>query len=138
MTDPLGNRDPSPKFQRDLESGELEELNRLRAWREHQEREEHARRLEEHHRQLAHDEQQRRLADQQRRLYEQQQPNFAQHPAAYPYPPPQPYAPVQQVTVNNVKHADCPHLLHLVLTAITCGAWLPVWIIHAIIVAARN
>lgn len=156
MTGPAGNWEPQPKYQRDLEPGELEELNRLRAWKEEQEREAEAQRLRDHHQQIALEEQQRRVAEHQQNLYAQQQ-NQQPYPHAhqqYPpqnyahqqfhghpqsaYPPPQPFAPIQQVTVNNVKRADCPHLLHLVLTLITCGAWLPVWIIHAIIVAARN
>ena len=29
---------------------------------------------------------------------------------------------------------QCPHGLHLVLTILTLGVWLPVWIIHAVIV----
>ncbi|MCI0700449.1 MAG: DUF4339 domain-containing protein [Planctomycetia bacterium] len=30
----------------------------------------------------------------------------------------------------------CPHVLHLVLTVLTLGLWLPIWIIHAIVVEA--
>ena len=46
---------------------------------------------------------------------------------------PQYGVPVQQVIVNSpVRRSGCPHLLHFVLTAVTCGAWLPVWIILAL------
>lgn len=48
-----------------------------------------------------------------------------------------------QVTVNHhVFHGQsapvyappksCPHVMHAVLTFLTCGLWLPVWIIDAI------
>jgi hypothetical protein len=35
------------------------------------------------------------------------------------------------------QHRDFPHVLHAVLTVITCGAWLPVWIIHYMITGGR-
>ncbi|MFZ2530348.1 MAG: hypothetical protein WAX14_22300 [Rhodococcus sp. (in: high G+C Gram-positive bacteria)] len=55
------------------------------------------------------------------------------------YTHPQYNGPVQQVVVTNTVRAGggCPHLLHFVLTAVTCGIWLPVWIIHAIVDACR-
>lgn len=31
---------------------------------------------------------------------------------------------------------QCPHALHLLLTIFTLGVWLPIWIIHAIVVEA--
>lgn len=49
-----------------------------------------------------------------------------------------------QVTVNHhfvhgqpglspyAPRKSCPHVLHAVLTFLTCGLWLPVWIIDAI------
>lgn len=47
----------------------------------------------------------------------------------------QPYPPlnhtVQQVTVNEPRKR-VNHLLHLVLTILTAGLWLPVWIIIAL------
>ena len=35
-----------------------------------------------------------------------------------------------RITINNGGGGGFPHLLHLVLTVLTCGLWLPVWIIH--------
>ncbi|CAN0487058.1 unnamed protein product, partial [Phaeothamnion confervicola] len=32
------------------------------------------------------------------------------------------------------RRPTCPHVLHLILTIFTAGLWLPIWIIHAIIV----
>jgi len=32
------------------------------------------------------------------------------------------------IFVNGPKR-DFPHLLHLVLTILTCGLWLPIWIL---------
>jgi len=56
--------------------------------------------------------------------------HFAPHP-----PPPQP-----PVVINNIVGTPQPivvsagtnHALHLILTLLTCGMWLPVWIIVAI------
>ncbi|TCN52169.1 hypothetical protein EV641_10845 [Rhodococcus sp. SMB37] len=132
MTEPVQGWEPTTKYQRDLEPGELEELNRLRAWKEQQEREAQSRQIQEqqrhaHQQRLAYEEHQRRIAEQQRASY--QAPYYAQ-----PH-----YAPIQQVTVHNMPaRAECPHLLHFVLTLITCGMWLPVWIIHAIYVASKS
>ena len=36
----------------------------------------------------------------------------------------------QHTTVVVKTHRTFPHVLHLVLTVITCGVWLPVWILH--------
>lgn len=33
MSEPTGQWEAQPKYQRDLDPGELEELNRLRAWK---------------------------------------------------------------------------------------------------------
>lgn len=68
---------------------------------------------------------------------EQARQKYAQQHYA---PPPPYYAPVQQVTVNNNVRAGggCPHMLHFVLTVLTCGMWLPIWIIHAIVDAFRS
>ena len=57
------------------------------------------------------------------------------HPAQYPqYGPP---APIQVTTTVHtpivVRTSSCPHGLHLVLTVLTCGLWLPIWIIDAIL-----
>src|SRR3954454_10697641 len=30
------------------------------------------------------------------------------------------------------------HVLHLILTVITCGGWAPIWIIHAIVMAVNK
>ena len=32
------------------------------------------------------------------------------------------------------RRPTCPHVLHLILTILTVGFWLPIWIIHAIVV----
>lgn len=54
---------------------------------------------------------------------------FAQNPYPFGYPP----QPMQQtVFVNNGGGKRVNHALHLVLTIITAGLWLPVWIILAI------
>mgnify|MGYP001080066274 CR=1 FL=1 len=59
---------------------------------------------------------------------------FPQHAGPYPqheYPymyPPQPFQ--QTVVVHNSRRVN--HALHLVLTLLTAGLWLPVWIILAI------
>jgi Protein of unknown function (DUF2510) len=55
-------------------------------------------------------------------------------------PPPPPPPPPPSVVINNVVAAPQPmmvtggpnHVLHLLLTIVTCGWWLPVWIIVAI------
>jgi len=31
------------------------------------------------------------------------------------------------------RRQDFPHLIHLVVSVFTCGAWLPVWLIHRLI-----
>ncbi|MYR05297.1 hypothetical protein GTV32_02715 [Gordonia sp. SID5947] len=31
-----------------------------------------------------------------------------------------------------VPRKSCPHVMHAVLTLLTCGLWLPIWIIDAI------
>ena len=38
----------------------------------------------------------------------------------------------QTVVVQGSKY-QFPHVLHLTLTLFTCGLWLPIWIIHALI-----
>ena len=50
-----------------------------------------------------------------------------QNPGRYMYPP-QPFQ--QTVIVHNSRRVN--HALHLVLTLLTAGLWLPVWIILAI------
>jgi hypothetical protein len=59
-------------------------------------------------------------------------------PAPYGYGPPQPM--MQQVVVVQqappiavVVKRPFNHTLHLIITICTCGAWLPVWIILAIL-----
>jgi hypothetical protein len=32
------------------------------------------------------------------------------------------------------RRPECPHLIHAVITLFTCGVWLPIWLIHWIIV----
>lgn len=37
------------------------------------------------------------------------------------------------VTINNNYGGgggNFPHLLHFVITVLTCGLWLPVWVLH--------
>ena len=41
-------------------------------------------------------------------------------------------APVQVVTVVGAREKRVNHALHLILTILTAGLWLPVWIILAI------
>ncbi|MFD3591834.1 hypothetical protein ACFWU5_03840 [Nocardia sp. NPDC058640] len=76
-------------------------------------------------------------------------------PAPQQYPPHQGYAmppsypmpghPMVSVTQNNgmgahtiVVHRGVNHGLHLVLTLLTCGLWLPVWVIAMVIDAMNN
>ncbi|AGR46450.1 hypothetical protein ODIN_35 [Mycobacterium phage Odin] len=57
---------------------------------------------------------------------------YQQHPQQpYPnYPPPAPQPTVLPVRTN--------HAMHLVLSLITCGMWLPVWVIVAMINSSRT
>ena len=63
-------------------------------------------------------------------------PQFAPHhygPPQYPHPYMYPPQQMQQtVFVNNNSGRRVNHVLHLVLTIITAGLWLPIWIILAI------
>jgi DNA uptake protein ComE-like DNA-binding protein len=49
-------------------------------------------------------------------------------------PPPYAWVPVIGGSLNNGNI----HVLHLILTIITCGAWAPIWIIHAIVMAVSD
>ncbi|MEV5574125.1 hypothetical protein AB0L06_29160 [Spirillospora sp. NPDC052269] len=49
-------------------------------------------------------------------------------PAAPPPPPPRPPA-----GLDNSAHA-----VHLILTAVTCGLWIPVWVVHAVVAGNRQ
>jgi predicted RNA-binding Zn-ribbon protein involved in translation (DUF1610 family) len=41
---------------------------------------------------------------------------------------------VHQTTVVKVTtNRHFPHLMHFILTVVTCGIWLPVWIIHFVV-----
>lgn len=53
---------------------------------------------------------------------------------------PGPASSVQQVVnlSSNESHRKCPHLLHFVLTVLTAGLWLPIWIIDALITGRRK
>ncbi|WP_276203318.1 helix-hairpin-helix domain-containing protein [Actinomadura flavalba] len=59
-------------------------------------------------------------------------------PREAPVPPPPP-----PVTIN-VHHAPPGsadagiHVMHGVLSVVTCGLWIPVWIVHAIVMASRD
>ncbi|TDD60115.1 hypothetical protein E1298_46250, partial [Actinomadura rubrisoli] len=57
--------------------------------------------------------------------------NVNVHNHVQPYPG---YAP--PVIVHNSNNAV--HIVHLVLTLVTCGLWAPIWIIHAIVMAATD
>ena len=59
---------------------------------------------------------------------------FAPHPYGPQYPQPYMYPPqqMQTVFVNNNGGRRVNHVLHLVLTILTAGLWLPIWIILAI------
>ncbi|WP_127951117.1 hypothetical protein [Rhodococcus xishaensis] len=72
---------------------------------------------------------------------------YGQHPHGhFPpqgyYPPPAaPTSVAQAVTVNNVIRGGGPrtqHLVHFIMTLLTGGLWLPVWIIRASINASRR
>ncbi|WP_236866474.1 hypothetical protein [Brevibacterium daeguense] len=58
-------------------------------------------------------------------------PQFAQ-PGPYPYPPQVVVSPAQHVTVQNGYRRGTSHGLHLIITLLTGGLWLPVWLIVAI------
>jgi hypothetical protein len=71
----------------------------------------------------------------------QQQPYGQQQP--YPQPPPYGYpAPPQQFTQVNVVGMQgrivTNHVLHLILTILTCGLWGVVWLIVWAINSNRN
>ncbi len=60
----------------------------------------------------------------------------------YPQPPPVPLVNVVQHNANRgtgpiVVRPAFPHGLHLVLSLITCGMWLPIWLIHYLISGNR-
>jgi hypothetical protein len=64
-------------------------------------------------------------------VHHQGHPQFPQ-PGPYPYPPQVIVSPMQQVTVQNGYRRGTSHGLHLIITLLTGGLWLPVWIIVAI------
>lgn len=51
-------------------------------------------------------------------------------PPAAPTPPAPPPAPAG---LDNTAHA-----LHFILTVVTCGLWIPVWIVHAVVAGNRQ
>ncbi|TNY38511.1 ComEA family DNA-binding protein [Thermomonospora catenispora] len=68
-----------------------------------------------------------------------------------PYPPKLPPgagAPMPPVVnVHHHHHLHTPaaaqntsdiHVFHLVMTVLSCGAWLPIWVIHAIVMAVKR
>jgi DNA uptake protein ComE-like DNA-binding protein len=85
-----------------------------------------------------------------------EQPYQPQQPPPPPQPPQPPQPPVFNVQVPvNVHHhhhggpptgAPVPvtrdtsgiHLVHLILTVLSCGLWLPVWVVHAIVMASQK
>jgi len=40
----------------------------------------------------------------------------------------------REVVYYERRRPTCPHVLHLILTILTAGLWLPIWIIHWIVV----
>lgn len=83
------------------------------------------------------------------------QPHPPYHAPVPPPPPPPPEPPVVNVqvpvNVHHHHHAGPPpgtpvvvqdtssiHLFHLILTVLSCGVWLPVWVIHAIVMAVQK
>jgi DNA uptake protein ComE-like DNA-binding protein len=63
-----------------------------------------------------------------------QQPPTVVHVNNYIQPQPYGWVPVIGDSLNNSNI----HVLHLVLTVLTCGGWAPVWIIHAIVMAVNK
>ncbi|MED5812869.1 DUF2510 domain-containing protein [Mycolicibacterium sp. 050232] len=57
---------------------------------------------------------------------------WTQHFVPTPPPVPAPAPPVPAVAVAVANGGGTSHGLHLVLTLLTCGAWLPVWILVAL------
>ncbi|QBJ00223.1 hypothetical protein SEA_PHARAOH_34 [Mycobacterium phage Pharaoh] len=59
---------------------------------------------------------------------------------SYPHPPQQPYP--YQPPVPPVQPQILPvktnHAMHLVLTVLSCGMWLPVWVIVAMVNSSRT
>lgn len=64
----------------------------------------------------------------------QQPPPPVVHVNNYIQPSPYGWVPVIGGSLNNSNI----HVLHLVLTVITCGGWAPIWIIHAIVMAGNK
>lgn len=56
-------------------------------------------------------------------------------PSPPPAPPPAPHYQEhgQTTVIVNQAGAQFPHGIHLLLTFLTCGAWLPIWLIHWLI-----
>lgn len=66
------------------------------------------------------------------------QQGYAHPPQSYGYPPqqmmaPQPMVVVQQSHTMVTQKAPFNHGAHLLITVLTCGAWLPIWIVLALI-----
>lgn len=66
-------------------------------------------------------------------------PYAVQPPGGY-YPPPPGYPPhvVSQVFVGGPRPVPVNHGLHALATLVTCGLWLPVWIVMAATHSRRN
>lgn len=64
-----------------------------------------------------------RSADEARRLAEHSSKNRA--PAAS--------SSSSSSTVVVINHRAFPHVMHLIITLVTCGFWLPIWLIHYLI-----
>ncbi|MFI6521076.1 ComEA family DNA-binding protein [Spirillospora sp. NPDC050679] len=67
-------------------------------------------------------------------------------PPRAPLPPVRPQQPVVHVNVHQpqqpvvvTRGSDAGvHVIHLIMTVVTFGLWLPIWIIHAIVMAGRR
>jgi hypothetical protein len=53
-------------------------------------------------------------------------------------PTPPPVAPAPTAVAVAVSGGGANHALHLILTLLTCGLWLPIWIVCAIVGAASS
>ncbi|MFC4911261.1 hypothetical protein [Actinomadura gamaensis] len=60
-------------------------------------------------------------------------------PPTPPAPPPPPPRPPAAPPVQRTAGLDgTTHVLHLILTVLTCGLWIPVWIVHAVVAGNRR
>lgn len=62
-----------------------------------------------------------------------QQPHHPPPPAYYPYPPPQP-----QIVTKPGGLSGAAHAVHILITLMTCLAWLPFYIVFMFAAPARR